>query len=104
MRLQVLSLCCIASASVCIWKLTVGGPTLKYVPSARSQGHDADIQHNANNSQLLLSTQITAGFIILASLAVLLYQLFSMIQKLGFFCIHIICLKIPVGNYSTVGL
>ena len=98
---QVLSLCCLASASVCIWKLTVGEPILKYVsPTARSQGHNAsDIQHHPNNSQLHLSTQLTAGWIILASLAVLLYQLLSTIQISGFICICMICLKIPVGNY-----
>ena len=100
--LQVLSLCCLASASVCIWKLTVRGPTLKYISTAKSQGHNAsDIQHHPNNSQLLLSTQITAGWIILASLTVLFYQLFFMIRISGFICICMNCLKIPVGIFTV---
>ena len=104
-----LSLGCIVSASVCIWKLAVKEPTLdnskRNIPGSttnRSQDHNADIQHHLDRhqSQLLLSTQITAGWIIFTSIIVLLYQLFSVLQNLiisGLFCVSAIFLKIPVG-------
>ena len=111
LHMQVLSLGCIISASVCIWKLTAtveAVPTLsKYdVPrlnaGGRSQDHNlTDFQlHQPDNLWLRLSTQITAGWIILASLIALLYQLFSIMQNLisgMIFCIIIVCEKIPVG-------
>ena len=111
MCLQVLSLGCVISASVCIWKLTA---TVEAVPTltkhgvpgpnagSRSQDHNlTDFQlHQPDNLRLCLSTQITAGWIILASLIALLYQLFSIIQNLisgTIFCTIIVCEKIPVG-------